>query len=47
MLATARWVDREGKPREFFQVVTVENGRIVDIQDCRDERTARRFAERR
>jgi hypothetical protein len=33
--------------KERFQVLTVRDGKIVDMQDCRSRREAERFARRR
>lgn len=34
------------EPQERYQVLTVRNGKIVDIQGCRSKREAERFARR-
>jgi len=47
VIGSARWRNREGKPQEWFEVVTFRDGKIVDMQDCRSRREAERFARRR
>jgi ketosteroid isomerase-like protein len=44
-----RWTTDGGSDEEagrFFQVLTVRNGRIVDIQGCRSHRAALRYLRR-
>ena len=40
-------VNPQERGARFVQVFTVRDGRIVDIQDCRDKRAAQRFARSR
>jgi hypothetical protein len=48
IVATSRWVDESGEShRTIFQVFTIRDERIVDWQDCRSRRAAKRFATRR
>lgn len=45
-----RWTMQDGSSEEagrFFEVLTVRDGRIVDIQSCRSRRAAIRYAGRR
>jgi hypothetical protein len=34
------------EPQERYQVLTIRDGRIVDMQGCRTKREAERFARR-
>jgi hypothetical protein len=40
-------VDSDGRRQERFQVLTIRDGKIVDMQGCRSRREAERFARRR
>jgi hypothetical protein len=45
-----RWKMNDGsreEERRFFEVLTVRDGRIVDIQGCRSRRAAMRYARHR
>jgi hypothetical protein len=46
IIGSTAWTDAEGRRRERFQVLTLRNGKIVDIQGCRSRREAERFARR-
>ena len=41
------WTREDGRRQERYQVLTVREGKIVDMQDCTSRRTAERFARRR
>jgi ketosteroid isomerase-like protein len=44
IIGGARWTTPDGRDQERFQVLTVRDGKIVDIQGCRSRREAQRFA---
>jgi hypothetical protein len=49
LVVGGRWTMDDGSSEEagrFFQVVSVRDGRIVDIQGCRSRRAAMRSARR-
>jgi hypothetical protein len=46
ILGAARWIDADGRRGERYQVLTVRDGKIVDLQGCRSRREAMRFARR-
>jgi ketosteroid isomerase-like protein len=46
VIGSARWIDEDGCSRERFQVLTVRDGMIVDMQGCATRREAERFARR-
>ena len=46
IIGSARWIDEDGRGRERFQVLTVRDGKIVDMQGCATRREAERFARR-
>ena len=46
IIGSTRWVDEEGRRGERFQVLTVRDGKIVDMQGCATRREAERFARR-
>jgi hypothetical protein len=46
VIGSARWLDRDGKAQEWFEVVTFREGKIIDMQNCRSRRDAERFARR-
>lgn len=47
IIASAHWLDADGASRERFQVLTLRNGKIVDLQGCATRRQAERFARRK
>ena len=47
VVGATHWLDDEGKRRERYQVLTVQDGKIVDMQDCKTRRQAERFANSR
>jgi len=47
IIASASWLDDEGTRLERYQVLTVRDGKIVDIQGCASRSRAERFARRR
>jgi hypothetical protein len=46
VIGTTRWTDSEGADIERYQVLTLRDGKIVDIQGCRSRHEAERFARR-
>jgi hypothetical protein len=47
IIGSTIWLDEDGKQIERFQVLTVRDGKIVDVQGCETRRQAERFAHRR
>lgn len=47
IIGSTVWRDEDGKRIERFQVLTVCDGKIVDMQGCETRRQAERFARRR
>ena len=46
IIGSTRWSDADGHRQERFQVLTVRDGKIVDMQGCQSRREAERFARR-
>jgi hypothetical protein len=46
IIGSTAWTDADGAEQERYQVLTLRDGRIVDIQGCRSRREAERFARR-
>jgi hypothetical protein len=46
IIGAASWLDAEGRRHERFQVITIGDGRIVDVQGCASRRQADRLARR-
>jgi hypothetical protein len=46
IIGSTVWVDDGGRRSERYQVLTVRDGKIVDMQDCENRRQAERFARR-
>jgi len=44
IIGSTRWVDDDGRRVERFQVLTIRDGKIVDMQGCASRREAERFA---
>jgi ketosteroid isomerase-like protein len=44
IIGTTRWIDADGRRGERYQVLTVRDGKIVDMQGCASRREAERFA---
>lgn len=44
IMCSTSWVNDDGKTRELFQVLTVRDDKIVDMQDFATRRQAERFA---
>jgi hypothetical protein len=47
ILCSTIWVNDDGTSSDLFQILTVRDGKIVDMQDCATRRRAERFARRR
>jgi hypothetical protein len=47
VIGSTRWLDPEGETHERFQVITVRDGKIVDMQGCKSRREAERVARQR
>ena len=47
IIGSTRWLGADRGRQERFQVITVRDGRIVDMQGCASRREAERFAHRR
>jgi N-acyl-D-aspartate/D-glutamate deacylase len=46
IIASATWLDADGKQAERYQVLTIRDGKIVDIQGCATRQQAERFVRR-
>jgi hypothetical protein len=47
VIGSACWIDVDGaRSRPTFQVATIRDGRIVDLQDTRTRHAAERYARR-
>ncbi len=46
MIGSTTWLGADGKHRERYQVLTLRDGKIVDMQGCSSRRQAERFARR-
>ena len=47
IIGSTQWLGADGGRHERFQVLTVREGKIVDMQGCVSRREAERFARRR
>jgi hypothetical protein len=47
VIGSTRWQDEEGGRHERYQVVTLRDDKIVDMQDFKSRRQAERFARKR
>ena len=47
IIGSTQWVNETGARQERFQVLTLRDGKIVDMQGCATRRQAERFAHRR
>lgn len=47
IIGSSRWLDTDGSRHERYQVLTLRDGKIVDLQGCATRRQAERFARRR
>ena len=46
IIGSTSWQEEDGSRRESYQVLTIADGKIVDMQDCATRRKAERFAQR-
>ncbi|MGH3002656.1 MAG: hypothetical protein ACRDM1_08370 [Gaiellaceae bacterium] len=46
VISSTQWLGADGRRHERFQVLTLRNGKIVDMQGCASRREAERFARR-
>ena len=47
VIGSTQWLDPDGRRQERFQVLTLRDGKIVDMQGCTTRRQAERFARRK
>jgi hypothetical protein len=47
VIGSTRWLGSDGVRRERYQVLTLRDGKIIDMQGCTSRRQAERFARRR
>ncbi len=47
IIGSTQWLDGQGRRQERYQVLTIRDGKIVDMQGCATRREAERFARRR
>jgi hypothetical protein len=46
LIGSTQWMGADGGRHERFQVLTLRDGKIVDMQGCASRRAAERFARR-
>jgi hypothetical protein len=46
LIGSTQWLGADGVRHERFQVLTLSDGKIVDMQGCASRRAAERFARR-
>ena len=46
IIGSARWMGDDGRRQERYQVLTLRDGKIIDMQGCASRRKAERFARR-
>lgn len=46
IIGSTQWLGADGRRQERFQVLTLRDGKIVDMQGCASRREAERFARR-
>jgi ketosteroid isomerase-like protein len=46
VIASTRWLNTDGRRQERFQVITLRDGKIDDMQGCASRREAESFARR-
>ena len=47
IIGSTQWTGTDGRRQERYQVLTLRDGKIVDMQGCTSRREAERFARRR
>ncbi|HEX6491705.1 MAG TPA: hypothetical protein VF002_10100 [Gaiellaceae bacterium] len=46
IIGSTQWLAADGRRQERFQVLTLRDGKIIDMQGCATRRHAERFARR-
>ena len=46
IIGSTTWLGADGRRQERFQVLTLRDDKIIDMQGCASRRTAERFARR-
>jgi hypothetical protein len=46
IIGSTQWIGADGRRQERFQVLTLRDGKIADMQGCASRREAERFARR-
>jgi hypothetical protein len=46
IIGSSSWLDPDGRRQERYQVLTIRDGKIADMQVCGSWRQAKRFAKR-
>jgi hypothetical protein len=46
IIGSTLWLDEDGEHIERYHVLTIRDGKIVDLQGCETKRQAERFARR-
>ena len=46
IIGSTSWLDADGRRQERYQVLTIRDGMIADVQGCTSRRQAERFARR-
>ncbi|MGH3025522.1 MAG: hypothetical protein ACRDLR_03665, partial [Gaiellaceae bacterium] len=46
IIGSTRWTAADGRRHERYQVLTLRDGKIIDMQGCASRREAERFARR-
>jgi hypothetical protein len=47
IIGSTAWVGADERQKGYYEVLTVHDGKIVDMQDCKSRRAAERFARRK
>jgi hypothetical protein len=46
IIGSTQWMGADGMRHERYQVITLRDGKIIDLQGCASQREAKRFARR-
>jgi len=46
VIGSTRWLNPDGETHERFQVLTIRDGKIAEMQGCKSRREAERYARR-
>lgn len=46
IIGSTQWLGADGRRQERYQILTLRDGKIVDMQGCATRRQAERFARR-